>query len=496
MIVRELFAKLGIEIDEAAFKAADAAVDGLKHGFLAIGAAVGAARLAIVGAVKATAEYSSEIHDLSAATGVSTETLQTLGYVGKLAGTSMEEMAQALVHLSRSAYEASTTGGPAGAAFYRLGIDAYDASGKVKDINVLLGEVSAKLGQVQNPTEKVALSLALLGRGGARVTQAMGHFGNNLEEAQKQARALGVVLDEKTIEAGNRMEESIHRMNFALKGFVYAIGAPLLGRMRAMVEGWVRWVEVNRGWLALKIDRAFLQLSAIISDVVAVAKLLMNSGLRPWFIGLGSRDRRGDVPLTALAALLALVAQDVYLFFKNPNADTLTGSLVKGFHKLGEAVKAHGGVLGFLYDETREFITWLVEQFTTIPDRVAKAMPRHVIDALMGGKPGDVLARETAGPPLTRNDNWLQALVRRMLPSPDYYGGLDDAGLQAMVGAGYTPSMSGVFRAPQLLAPQFHAEFNFYGAMSGDPQQAGPWRDQLDDWWYSKVAEAQATTVR
>src|SRR5882724_8700550 len=181
MIVRELFAKLGIEVDESPFKVAESAMHAVKGGLLAIGATVSAARLALAARVKSTAEYASELHNVSAATGVSTETLQVLGYAGKLAGIGIEEVAQGLNHLNRSAYEAATDGGAAGAAFYRLGIDAYDASGRVKGINDLLPEVAAALTKVENPTERSALAMQLLGRGGALLTQTLTKFGGDME---------------------------------------------------------------------------------------------------------------------------------------------------------------------------------------------------------------------------------------------------------------------------------------------------------------------------
>jgi deoxyhypusine synthase len=205
MIVRELFAKLGIEVDEAAFHAADAAIAGVKGGLIAIGAAVSAARLALAAMVKSTADYATEVHNLAQTTGVTTENLQVLGYAGKLAGVGMEEVASGLTHLSKSAFEASTSGGAAGEAFYRLGIDAYDASGKVKDINQLLPEVAVALGKVTNPTERTALAMQLLGRGGARLTQTFAKFGGDLEAVKKEAVALGIVLDEKTIAQGEAL---------------------------------------------------------------------------------------------------------------------------------------------------------------------------------------------------------------------------------------------------------------------------------------------------
>ncbi len=488
------FAKLGVDIDQSSFKAADAAMAGLKKGLIGIGAVVGAAKLAIVGAVKATADYTSQIHDLSHATGVSTETLQTLGYVGKLAGSSIEEMAQALVRLSRAAFEASTGGGEAGAAFSRLGIQAFDSGGDVRNINDLLVEVSAAIGKMQNPTEKTALALQLLGRGGARVTQALGRFGNDLEEAKKQARALGIVLDEHTIKAGDALGDSIDRINFAIKGLLYAIGAPLLGRTRAMVEGWVRWIEVNRAWLALKIDRAVLQLSQMMGDLVSVGKALMESPLRGWFIGLGVAIGAAMFPLTAFAAALALLAQDLYLFFKDPKADTLTRSLLDGLERLGEWFRERW--LQFKEDpfaSLRQWATVFIDWFAdTMTGKLLAAMARVILSALIGGSPADVAGQFQGTPRTTGDDSPFMAFLRRAAQGafgpPDFtpflYGG-PAAVADGTFGRGYG-----------VLAPQFHAEFNFHGALSGDPQQAGAWRDALDDWWYSKVAEAQAATGR
>jgi hypothetical protein len=378
MVIRELFAKLGLQVDDTAFRAADAAIGAVKGGLLALGGAVSAARVAMAAAIKSTADYASEIHDLSAATGVSTDNLQVLGYAGKLAGVGLEEVAQGLAHLSRSAFEASTAGGEAGAAFFRLGVDAYDATGKVKDINQLLPEVAAALGRIQNPTERTALAMQVFGRSGARLTQTLTKFGGDMEAVRKEAVKLGIVLDEKTIQAGKDLGDTIDRVNFAIKGVIYAIGTPLLGKLRSMLEGWVRWTEVNRRFIALRVHEAIGHVNNAMAGLYELGKAIVaHPTLTKWLLGIGAAALAISAPILAVSLLLAGLAEDLYLFFNNPKAETLTRTLVEGFDKLrkqlgigdwlDEPVANMMKVLGTFFD-------WVVGEAGKLPERIARAM--------------------------------------------------------------------------------------------------------------------------
>jgi hypothetical protein len=92
------------------------------------------------------------------------------------------------------------------------------------------------------------------------------------------------------------------------------------------------------------------------------------------------RGRRGDADRRAhpaLSLLLAGLAEDLYLFFKNPKADTLTRELVNGFEKL----KKELGIGNWLDDPVSNmmkvlgtFFDWVVSEAGKLPERIARAM--------------------------------------------------------------------------------------------------------------------------
>jgi hypothetical protein len=491
MVIRELFAKLGLQVDESAFRAADAAVGALKSGLLGIGAAVAAARVALAGMVKATADYASEVNDLSVSTGLTAENLQVLGYVGKLAGSSMEEVAHGMMHLSRAAYEAATTGGAAGEAFFKLGVQAYDAAGKVKEPNQLLTEIASGLTRITNPTERAALSMQLMGRSGARLTQTLTKFGGNLDEVKKQAVSLGIVLADKTIQAGDQLGDTLDRVNFAIKGVVYAIGAPLLGKVRAMAEGWVRWISVHRQWIALKVHEAIARVSVVMDGLVDLVKQLEAHPVAiKWILGLSAALATLMFPLTAVTVGLAALVEDFALYFKDPKADTLLRSLLEYFEELGEQMNK----LGFwnaLYTEGEKFATWFAKT-------VVDAMGRAVLDASLGAPPRPKAGQAVINtqPPSTFGEGVGNLMKHLFGTGPDYSSGIPALPADGTFGRGLgvlAPSGG----AQVVFAPIITVEAS--PGVDGTKVGNDIWtaiEPRADEWLGRKLSDAQGATHR
>jgi hypothetical protein len=110
VIVRELFARLGLQVDEAAFAAADAALGVVRKGLFGLAGVATAVAGGFAAAVGTMVAQGGRLDDLSKQVGVSTDALQTLGYAADQNGVSIDELAQSLQYIARQAYEASTGG--------------------------------------------------------------------------------------------------------------------------------------------------------------------------------------------------------------------------------------------------------------------------------------------------------------------------------------------------------------------------------------------------
>jgi hypothetical protein len=188
--------------------------------------------------VKSTADYASEIHDLSRDRG-HTENLQVLGYVGKLAGVSMEEVAQGLMHLSRSAYEASTPEAPPGRPSSSSGSTPTTLPARSRTSTRCCPRSRARWAKVRTRPSARALDAVCWAERRAADPDAH-EVRRRHRGGRKEAVALGIVLDEKTIEAGEELGDTLDRSTSPSRAWSTRSATPLLGRVRQMVEGWVR----------------------------------------------------------------------------------------------------------------------------------------------------------------------------------------------------------------------------------------------------------------
>ena len=141
MVIRELLARLGLSVDTASFKSAGAALANLGEGFLKLKAYGEMANGVLMAMVANLAGNAKELDQFSRRTGISTDTIQEMGHAAAVAGVSNDAFMAGLSTLATGVTQAALGGGSAAEAFYRLGINFRDASGKAKPLEGLIGEV-------------------------------------------------------------------------------------------------------------------------------------------------------------------------------------------------------------------------------------------------------------------------------------------------------------------------------------------------------------------
>lgn len=393
MIVEELFAKLGLEVDASGFKAGEAAVGALKGGLLAVGAALGAAAAGLTAMVKGTVDAASKINDTSKATGISTDALQELGHAAKLSGIGFDELAGGLKKLSKAAYEAATKGGQAGAAFQTLGVSATGADGKVRPAEELIGDLAAKFASMPDGVEKTALAMELFGRSGATMIPLLDEGGEGLAKMRAEARKLGIVLSAETVAAGDALGDSLDSLQASFVGLRNAIAVKLIPAFQRSTEAKIAWVVANRQWIATKVHEAINFATRAVEGLWGVLKPLValvreHTAL---FVGLGLVFLALTSPILAVVAALGLLAEDFAVFQKGEGKSVI-GALVNAFRRFGdEAGKAwekfKDNPFGTLKVWAEEFFAWFFAKIDEIPGRMLAALTPSKQASVAGGVP-------------------------------------------------------------------------------------------------------------
>ena len=354
MIVRELFAKLGLSVDAASFAVADHMLGAVKSGLglLVSGAARAGEGLAEI--VTKTVETASALNDTSIALGVTTDAIQELGYAAQLNGSSVEGMSDGIRKLSINMAAAAEGSQEAAQTFRRLGVQITEG-GKLRAADAVLGDIAEKFKAMPDGARKVAAAVGLFGKSGASLIPTLSEGRDGLAALRQEARDLGIVLDTKTIAAGDALGDSWDKLKAAANGLRYTVGGPLLASIKESVDSVVEWTKANRVligqrlrsvltgvadavkviakglalvWRGLNFVIARWKLFAILITSSIAAIVLGNTAAIISFVSLGASAIGAAIaaaaawvaaaaPFVALAAIIAVVLlalEDLWVF--------------------------------------------------------------------------------------------------------------------------------------------------------------------------------------
>jgi len=238
-----------------------------------LGRVAGGVALAAGGAfwgVKRVADSVDKLNDDAQKLGIAPQRLQELGYAAQMSGSSMEEMTTSLQFLSQNMVEALNGSKEMQTWFARLGItmgelrkmDVGDVFERAADVYHRVGDVG------QNAAKKIAMSRAMMGRGGAAQNQLLNQGSAALREFYAEARRVGAVLDNDTIKAMASLNDSVDRARMTLFGAIATALKPVAGLFEGLVNKVVDLVLANRELIATKLSDFVDRVSAALPDII------------------------------------------------------------------------------------------------------------------------------------------------------------------------------------------------------------------------------------
>lgn len=273
MIVRELFAKLGLSVDAASFAVADHMLGAVKSGLglLVSGAVKAGEGLAEI--VTKTVETAGALNDTSVALGVTTDAIQELGYAAKLNGSSVEGMSDGIRKLSINMVAAASGSEEAAQTFRKLGVQITEG-GKLRNADAVIGDIAEKFKAMPDGARKVAAAVSLFGKSGASLIPTLTLGRDKLEETRQEARDLGIILDKDVIPSADDLGDSWDKIKLAADGLRYAIAGPLLASLNESAESTLAWIKANRGLIAQRMRSVLMGLADAIKAIASGLALL------------------------------------------------------------------------------------------------------------------------------------------------------------------------------------------------------------------------------
>lgn len=167
--------------------------------------------------VTETAKWADDLKTVADRLGITTDYLQELQGAGRLVNIEVAEMSKGMESFAVKFAEAAAGKGRGVAALKALGIDARDAKGEVKSLDVVLEQFADKIREFDRPSQ-LAIAKSFFGDDGAlKFLDLLGQGSEKLRELREEARKGGVVVDSDLVAAGERFNKTLERMQDRIK---------------------------------------------------------------------------------------------------------------------------------------------------------------------------------------------------------------------------------------------------------------------------------------
>lgn len=421
MIVRELYAKLGLEFDDTKLKKVEEKLDGLKGTLSTIGLSVTAASATLFGFAKFTADAGDEAGKTAMKLGLNVETLQRLQIAAEYANISNQALQQGLGSLAKNMTSARDGSADAAKSLRKVGIDVGRMGGRIPSATEALTLISDRFSKMPDGMEKSALAMDIFGKAGRDMIPFLNKGSAEIAKAASLADRYGLVMDSEAVKASAEFNDTIQESVFALRGLRNILGLGLMKVIKPLAEQFNQFVSENRVRLADKIRFAFdgmaafvrlvwkamlalvesvgrfvdlfgglervAQILGVISAVFQGGRLLSGIGsviMAVWravaaFVAMDIAALAIPIAIGAIAVAVGLLIEDIITFFQG--GESYFGKFLANFPVLGKAilgvfslikkavmdvVEAYSIMFGWIMKIAKAVGEWLAPVFSTL----------------------------------------------------------------------------------------------------------------------------------
>lgn len=207
-----------------------------KTAFVGLAAGVATVVGGLTTLVIKSAATADELVELSAKTGISTERLQELKFIGEQTGTSMETVTSSMARLVRSMDSAVTGTGDVADAFDTLGVSVTDTDGNLRDSEEVFAEIIDALGNVENETERNALAMEIFGKSAQELNPLILEGSEGLAAMAEQAHAMGAVMSEESVAGLAAFNDTLAAGKLAVQGLLGTLAGEFVPVFQGIID--------------------------------------------------------------------------------------------------------------------------------------------------------------------------------------------------------------------------------------------------------------------
>ena len=271
MIVRELVTRLGLDGAQAERSAnrIDRTMQGLRQTMQAVVTASAAVGTAMIGLARSTASYGDEVAKTAGTLGIASEQLQAYRFAFDRVGIEQQELTNGLERLNRNLGQAALGNRAAQEAFARLGVEIFDATGRVRTLGDLFPDVIESIGNMEDGAIQAALAQDVFGRSGIRLGRALRQGRGEMERLVQRFKDLGGGITDTEAAMSELATDATTDLSTIVNGLRLQIGADLLPAFIGVTNAVTDWIMENRDLIRQNVARFF-------DGVITVARLLYN----------------------------------------------------------------------------------------------------------------------------------------------------------------------------------------------------------------------------
>ena len=252
----------------------------------AMAAGIAAGTGALVSFTTGGAAYADEVLTMSTNTHIATDELQAYMYAAELVDVSTETMTSSMARNIRSMNSAAEGTGEVAEAYEALGVSVTDADGNLRDSQEVYWQAIDALGEIDDATQRDALSMTLFGRGAQDLNSLIEVGSEGMAEYATQAEEAGAILSEDTLQQFGEFDDVMQEVGSGVDAAKNALGTVLLPVLTELgTEGTGLLGQFTTGILAANGDMGMI--TQTIEGLLPQVAGLINEFL-PTIISIGS----------------------------------------------------------------------------------------------------------------------------------------------------------------------------------------------------------------
>lgn len=398
-----------------------------------ISTAAGVAGGAMLTMAYKAGQTADELLTDASVTGFTVEELQKLKYASDLVDVSYDDMKGSVTKVTKSMASSSKV-------FDKLGVSIHNQDGSMRSATDVWYDSLAALSQVENETERDALSMELFGKSAMEMAGIVDDGGAKLKALGDEAEQMGYIMEGPAVEGAGKFNDSIDSLKARAGAAFASAGASLAETLIPALEKLVEIVSKVLSWFANLDGTTQTVILTVIALVAALSPVLslistISAALPALSAAIGFIT--GPIGLV-IAAVAAVIAIGVALY-KNwdvikEKAHQLWDKIKTTFENIKEAIVSP---IRTAVEKVREFIQKIKDFFQFHVELPKIKLPHFAIQP-SGWKLGDLLK----GSIPRLGVEWYAKAMNNgvvfdrptVVPTTDGLKGFGDAGREIVIG--------------------------------------------------------------